>query len=135
MVAEGVTVVVSTSYLDEAERCDRVVLMNEGRTLALDRPAVLQASLEGSMLALRADRPRDARDVLRTAPAVRAATLFGDTVHALVSSDADAKPLADVLRREGISVLSIEAIEPSLEDLFIHLVGTESPTDGAAARV
>jgi ABC-2 type transport system ATP-binding protein len=127
MVAGGVTVVVSTAYLDEAERCDRVVMMHEGRALALDRPVALQASLDGSMLSLRTDRPRDARDLLRRTPAVRSATLFGDTVHALLPSDANGDVPVRALAAGGIAVLDVEAIEPSLEDLFIHLVSSESP--------
>jgi ABC-2 type transport system ATP-binding protein len=123
MVAEGITVVVSTSYLDEAERCDRVALLNEGRTLALDRPQALQQTLEGTMIALRADRPREARDVLRKLPDVRSAALFGDTIHALVANGADVGLTRRSLADAGLSVLDMEEVEPSLEDVFIHLVG------------
>jgi len=129
MVAEGVTVVVTTSYLDEAERCDRVVLLDEGRALALDRPQALQASLVGTMVAVRADHPRTARDVLRGAPAIRSAALFGDAVHALLDagSAVDAASATEgvtgPLTAAGLSVLDVEVIEPSLEDIFIHLVG------------
>ncbi len=122
MVAEGVTVVVSTSYLDEAERCDRVVLLHEGRALALDRPQALQGSLEGEMLSLRTERPREARDVLRRSGVVRAASLFGDSVHALVPRGAGPAAALAALEAEGLAVSSTETIEPSLEDVFIHLV-------------
>ncbi|HSG09706.1 MAG TPA: ABC transporter ATP-binding protein [Longimicrobiales bacterium] len=123
MVADGITVVVTTSYLDEAERCDRVALLNEGSTLALDRPEELQLTLEGTMIALRADRPREARNVLRRLPDVRSAALFGDMVHALVSPGADIEGPRRSLTAAGLSVLDMEEIEPSLEDVFIHLVG------------
>ncbi len=126
MVREGVTILVSTSYLDEAERCDRVVLLSEGRALALDTPAALQASLEGSMFAIRTDRPRGARDLLRASSLVRTATLFGDTVHALASSGATAADLASALTRGGIAVADVRAVEPSLEDVFIHRVGPQA---------
>jgi drug efflux transport system ATP-binding protein len=133
MVAEGVTVVVSTSYLDEAERCDRVVLLNEGRTLALDQPETLQASLEGSMIAFRASRPRAARDALRASGSVTTATLFGDTVHALVPRGSDGDAVLGILREAGIDVTGVEPVEPSLEDVFIHLVGNEPGVAGAPA--
>jgi ABC-2 type transport system ATP-binding protein len=133
MVASGVTVLVSTAYLDEAERCDRVVMMHDGRALALDRPVALQASLEGSMLSLRTDRPREARDLLRRSPSVGSATLFGDVVHALLPSGADGDAPARALTEGGIAVLEVQTIEPSLEDLFIHLVGSESLHDGPDA--
>jgi ABC-2 type transport system ATP-binding protein len=123
MVHEGVTVLVSTAYLDEAERCDRVVMMHEGRALALDRPQALQASLAGSMLSLRTDRPRAARDLLRGAPGIESATLFGDVVHALVPSRSDAGVAERTLTESGIAVLDVDTVEPSLEDIFIHLVG------------
>jgi ABC-2 type transport system ATP-binding protein len=129
MVREGVTIVVSTSYLDEAERCDRVVLLNEGRALALDTPTALQASLEGSMLAIRTDRPREARDLLRSSPLVRTATLFGDTVHALVSHGTSAADLTGALVHGGIAGADVREVEPSLEDVFIHRVRPQSKTD------
>jgi ABC-2 type transport system ATP-binding protein len=122
MVAEGVTVVVSTSYLDEAERCDRVVLLHEGRALALDRPEALQASLEGTVLSLRTARPRDARDALRRSGTVLTASLFGDTVHARLAPGKDTRTVVDVVVQSGIAVESAEEIEPSLEDVFIYLV-------------
>lgn len=125
MVREGVTVLVSTSYLDEAERCDRVLLLHEGRALALDQPVVLQSSLPGSLLAIRTDRPREARDILRTSAFVETATLFGDTLHALVVPGTNAEALTDALARAGIRVSDSRTIEPSLEDVFIHRVRPE----------
>ena len=123
MVADGITAVVSTSYLDEAERCDRVALLDQGKVMALDRPQALQASLEGTMVAVRADRPRDARDTLRGTPGVRSAALFGDAVHALLAPGSDAAGASAALERAGLAVLDVEEVEPSLEDVFIHLVG------------
>ncbi|MEJ2187291.1 MAG: ABC transporter ATP-binding protein, partial [Gemmatimonadota bacterium] len=84
MVAEGVTIVVSTSYLDEAERCDRVALLQEGRVMALDSPAALQARLKGELLVVRTSDARQAREHLRTLTGVRRASLFGETVHVLL---------------------------------------------------
>jgi ABC-2 type transport system ATP-binding protein len=124
MVAEGITVVVSTSYLDEAERCDRVAMLNEGRIMALDRPQTLQRSLEGTMLALRSDRPREARALLRALPGVLSAALFGDVVHTLLAPGSDASAPSRALGKAGIALLDSEEIEPSLEDVFIHLVGS-----------
>ncbi len=124
MVAEGVTVIVSTSYLDEAERCDRVVLLDRGRVLALAPPAELQSRLEGVMFALRTSAPRATRDLLRATSGVASATLFGEVVHALV----DARlPAAELRRRlsealPALEVHDVEPIDPSLEDVFIHLV-------------
>ncbi|MDH3271772.1 MAG: ABC transporter ATP-binding protein [Gemmatimonadota bacterium] len=122
MVEEGVTVLVSTSYLDEAERCDRVVLLDEGRTIAIDRPQSLQSTMPGTMLAVRSSEPRRVRDALRSMDFVHSAALFGDEVHALVVPGESPDRLVGLLAASAIDVSGVETIEPSLEDVFIHLV-------------
>ncbi len=133
MVARGVTAIVSTAYLDEAERCDRVAMLHRGRQVVVDRPGALRRRLQGQVLALRADRPRAARDVLRGQPAVRQAVLFGDWLHvtlgkAGVGEEADAleSPAWSSARRHlraaGVELLDERVVEPSLEDVFIDLV-------------
>jgi ABC-2 type transport system ATP-binding protein len=121
MVAEGITTIVSTSYLDEAERCDRLVLLHEGRALALDAPARLQQRLDGRLVVVRASDPRSARDRLRAHPAVRRASLFGEQLHVVLAAGTDAAALRRV---EGVS--DVVAGEPSLEDVFIELVASEA---------
>ncbi|MEQ9400601.1 MAG: ABC transporter ATP-binding protein [Longimicrobiales bacterium] len=132
MVAEGITVVVSTSYLDEAERCDRVVLLDQGRALALDEPATLQKSLDEGLLRVRSADPRATRDGLRALDGVRSATLFGDAVHVLLRRGIGPDELRRAAAAAGLEADSFEAIEPSLEDVFIHRVSTARPADGAA---
>lgn len=128
MVAEGVTAVVSTAYLDEAERCDHVALLDRGRVLALDRPDVLQGSLPGEWLAIEASDERRALALLREAPGVRRAALFGHTLHVSVSSRAADWPLLEQrLREGGVEVVSSRSIEPSLEDVFIERVAGSAP--------
>ena len=123
MVEQGVTVIVSTSYLDEAERCDRVILLNEGQTTALDEPHRLQSSLEGTMLALRTANPRGVRDALNTMAGVSSAALFGDAIHTLLEPGTTLEAFAAAMTAQRIEILDQERIEPSLEDVFIHLVG------------
>jgi ABC-2 type transport system ATP-binding protein len=122
MVAEGVTVILSTSYLDEAERCDRVVLLDQGRVLALDAPAALQHAFPDMLVRVYTDAPRSARDVLRTHPAVRSATLFGDALHVSLGAWAEWQAAALALERAGIAVREATPIDASLEDVFIRLV-------------
>jgi ABC-2 type transport system ATP-binding protein len=135
MVAEGTTIVVSTAYMDEAERCDRVALLHEGRLMAMDRPAALRASLDGDVVAVHAADPRRARDLLRAHPAVRRATLFGESIHAVVPAGTDPAVLRSAVEAGGLSVRSAHRIVASLEDLFIERVGDAQavPAEGDAA--
>lgn len=126
-VAEGVTVIVSTSYLDEAERCDRVALLDRGRILALDRPDVLQGSLPGPLWAVHAATPRRAAAVLRGLPGVVSSVLFGEVVHVRGDAALDPADLARALADAGIAEARVEAAHPSLEDVFIERVTPERP--------
>jgi ABC-2 type transport system ATP-binding protein len=133
MVAAGVTVVVSTAYMDEAERCDRVALLDKGRVLALDTPEALQASLPVTIVALRTSDPRHAAALLATAPAVRRATLFGDVVHVSLADAARDGPAAEAaLAAAGITTLDRHEIVPGLEDVFIHRVANGGGARSAA---
>jgi ABC-2 type transport system ATP-binding protein len=123
MVAQGVTVLVSTAYLDEAERCDHVALLNQGKVVALDQPAALQAGHSGEMVAVRTTDPRRALALLRTAPGVRHAALFGENLHVTLGSRTRDWPGARAaLERAGIEPLEIHEIEPGLEDVFMERV-------------
>lgn len=123
MVAEGVTVVVTTSYLDEAERCDRVALLDHGRLLALDTPDALQGRFPGRLVAITHPESRRVRDAVRRNPAVARAALFGTTVHVQLHVDAAPDALQATLAELGLGDVEPRAIEPSLEDVFIDLVG------------
>jgi ABC-2 type transport system ATP-binding protein len=126
MLDRGITVVVSTSYLDEAERCDRVLILDRGSALELDTPARLLASLPGVLLAVETSDPRRARNLLREEGTVAAAELFGDRLHvSLLDRDRWAEGAAR-LAEAGIQVHSVTAIEPSLEDVFMHRMGGAS---------
>jgi len=129
MVEEGVTVLVSTSYLDEAERCDRVALLDGGRILALDTPQKLLTLLPGEVASVQIPNPRPARDHIRRMPGVISTALFGSSVHALLADGVEGKDrLAAALEEAGLRPTSIEIVEPSLEDVFLHLVrGREAP--------
>jgi len=134
-VAAGVTAIVSTSYLDEAERCDRVALLHQGGIAALDAPRALQARLQGAVVAVRAGAPRRAAAALREAPGVRRATLFGETVHAtLERGAADWPRVEEALRAAGIEDAQASPVEPSLEDVFMELTSSSAEAeDGPAA--
>lgn len=125
MLAEGITIFLSTSYLDEAERCDRVALLDGGRVVALDAPSALQARLEGRAFEIRAASPRAALQALRERPEVRRVSLFGDTVHVTLRERAGELPpgLLRAVESGGAGVESVQALRPSLEDVFLELGG------------
>jgi len=120
MVHEGVTAVVSTAYLDEAERFDRIALLDGGRFVALDRPTALQAAYRRSLFEVRVDAPRRALAALERAPGVAAAARFGEALHVTLEGDeAEWSGVRAALEAAGIAVLEASRIEPSLEDVFL----------------
>ncbi len=123
MVAQGVTAIVSTAYMDEAERFDRIALLQQGRVLAVDTPGALQRGLEGEVIMVRVEQARRARDLIAGLPVVRRAAVFGDRLHVTVASaERDAPAVEASLRAAGFPVLEMGPIAPSMEDLFIdHL--------------
>jgi ABC-2 type transport system ATP-binding protein len=124
-LAEGLTIVMATPYLDEAERCGRVALIDNGRLLALDRPEVLQSALRGELVEVVTAGGRPPLDLLTQLPGVIDVQPFGDRLHVRLSglSQADAVPvLTAALTRGGIEVAGIRPIAASLEDVFIDLV-------------
>lgn len=134
MVAEGVTAVVSTAYMDEAERFDRLALLHKGRILAVDTPEALQREMAGQVLEVRVDRPREARERLLGHPAVRRAALFGDHLHLFVASaEADGPAVAAALREAGFAVEEARPVPASLEDVFIEKVAAAEAGEEAAA--
>ena len=124
MVAEGVTVIASTAYMDEAERFDRLALLHQGRLLALDAPQALEATLAGSMLAVEIDRVREGRDVIAASGLARRVAVFGDRLHVILRPNADAAGIAAVLTSAGLFPRSVYETSPSLEDVFIDQIAT-----------
>jgi len=121
-LGQGLTIIMATPYLDEAERCTRVALLSEGRLLALDDPARLQRAMPGVILEIVAAPARRALQVLRERLGDDAVQLFGDRLHARVGREDDAEPLLASLRSHGIGGASARVIVPTLEDVFIELV-------------
>ncbi len=119
---ERVTIFVSTAYLDEAERCNRIGLLHQGRLLACDTVAGVKGLLKGALLEVRCDSPRQASNLLQAAGLGHVA-LFGDRIHVLVE-DGDQGRLAVevVLKQESIPCQSIQVIEPTLEDVFTSAI-------------
>jgi len=133
MAHEGVTVFVTTHYMDEAEYCDRLALIYRGRIIALGTPDELKREhMPEDVLEVAVDRPVETLELLSKEPVVREAALFGTALHVVVADAAAAAPIVRAaLVRAGIRVDRVDKILPSLEDVFVSLIEAE---DRAEAR-
>jgi len=125
---EGVTILVATAYLDEAERCTRLALLHHGRMMYCDTPAALKQHMPGTMVEIATDSTRAARDAVTAIEGVSSARIVGDGVHVVVD---DARRRIPAVRRAlesaGIAFGRIAAAPPSIEDLFVALLQNEDP--------
>jgi len=121
LLREGVTILVSTAYLDEAERCTRIGLMNEGRLLLVDEPLRARSGLGLSMEEILTPNARAAREIVGAQVGVESVTIYGDRLHAAFREEGVVARVVERLTAEGITVTSRRAILPSLEDIFIAL--------------
>jgi drug efflux transport system ATP-binding protein len=138
-LSRGLTIVMSTPYLDEAERCSRVALLHDGHLLAVDRPQHLQAHLDGQLLEVSLRDGRPPLDVLRSVPGVADVQSFGDRAHVRLPDSRTAPgahAIAQALERAGASGVSVRPISASLEDVFIDLITarTRTPSTSALSR-
>jgi ABC-2 type transport system ATP-binding protein len=123
LVKSGITVVVSTSYLDEAERCSRVALLHRGRLVVCDSPDALADRLAERCYRLLCSDPRRARRVLTDLPEVGTLLPVGKAIHFFAAPGTGAPGrVEDLLRTRGIATHAIDEILPSVEDVFIALV-------------
>lgn len=134
MLGEGVTILMTTAYLDEAERCNRVGLMHRGRLLAVDTPAAVKRLLPGDLVEIYVDDTWRARGALGQLPVVRRVTLFGHRIHVALDDLArDLPAVTAALAAAGVGAREPRRITPSLEDVFIAMTEGEGPAGGRAA--
>ena len=122
---EGLTILMTTPYLDEAERCQRVGLMHKGKLLVVDTPEQLRAQWDGSMLEVLARPKGPVLAALREAPGVADVQTFGERFHVTLSSPAghiDASAIEQHLCSAGVQVEQVRPTAPSLEDIFLSRI-------------
>jgi ABC-2 type transport system ATP-binding protein len=130
-LASGITIIMSTPYLDEAERCSRIALLHEGRVLALDEPGRLRAALPGTLFEVMVEHPRETLNRLGAAPGIAGAQVFGDRLHVWIDqrdTGAAEATLAAAARTAGLAPTGMRRILPSLEDVFIDHLNRTRPS-------
>jgi ABC-2 type transport system ATP-binding protein len=123
-LAQGITIVMATPYLDEAERCSRVALLSNGRLLVNDTPQSLRESLPGTVVEVLARPQREALEALGDLAGVADTQSFGERIHVRWTGGAGvaAQRVEERLRERGIGVTSVRGVPASLEDVFINRV-------------
>ena len=122
LLREGVTILLSTSYLDEAERCTRIGLIHRGGIILEGDPFQVRSTLKVQMLELWPDRVREAGVVARKLGGVQEVTVYGDRLHITLERETPQAAVVEGMKRAGIEVLEHRDILPSLEDVFIASV-------------
>ena len=131
MLKEGVTIFVSTAYLDESEPCTRVGLMNQGRLVLCDTPRNLMLGMAGLLFEVETANPRAAKDELTRVLGANRVSLFGGKLHILAADEEEISLAKSALDQAGFAISAQKRIAPSLEDVFIDQV-TQGETERAA---
>ena len=122
LLREGVTIFLSTSYLDEAERCARIGLMHKGKVIIEDQPKNVRNSLALPMVEVWTDQARAAGEIAKAVHGVTSVSVYGDRLHVGLEGKDHAAGVLSKLAQEGISIQDHRDILPSLEDVFIAMV-------------
>jgi ABC-2 type transport system ATP-binding protein len=135
LAADGVSVLVSTHYMDEAEYCHRVALINQGRLIATGSPEELKrTALGGEFVSIECDALGPTLAALQQAPGVRDCSVFGNGLHVLVANaETSVTELAAYLAARGLAPSHIAPIAPSLEDVFVQLITADAAGRRSAA--
>ncbi len=130
---EGVTIFVSTPYMDEAERCSRVGLMYRGKLIVCDTPERIKGMVEGELIELRPDDLRQAHAFLATLPGVHEVQTYGDLIHAFVQDAAAGQTvILRALAEAGLTVTGVRQTRPRMEEAFITLIRRQEVADQSA---
>ena len=119
---QGITIVVSTPYMDEAARCDRIALMQKGEILSINKPQAVVDAFPKNLYGVKATNMYELVNLLRKYPAGESAYLFGEWIHLSSSQTIDKDDLREFLEKESMKHVQIEDIEPNIEDSFMELM-------------
>jgi ABC-2 type transport system ATP-binding protein len=135
--SRGVTVFVTTHYMDEAEYCDRMALIYRGELIAMGSPTTLKSQfMQEDVLEVQCARPQDAMGEIEKLEGIKEVALFGQGLHAVAADgEKSVARIGEALRRGGYAVQRIEKIAPSLEDVFVSLIEARDRAEQPQAAV
>ena len=120
---QGIAILVSTPYMDEAGLCDRIALINEGEFMTIDTPQGIVDSYGETIWSVEGNRMSELLKMLREVPQVKTAFAFGDVHHATVRSGFTVDALKALLTKEGYADAAVREIKPGIEDVYMLLAG------------
>jgi len=120
LIKEGITIFMTTPYLDEAERCNRVAMMNKGKIIAIDKPAEIKKSIKKQVVEIVCTPSREAYEILKDK---YESQMFGDRINLVVDDESKDYPeIEKILNQNEITINDKRVVTPSLENVFIHLI-------------
>jgi len=119
---EGITILVSTPYMDEANLCDRIALIQKGDILSIDKPDNIVRSFPGQLYAVRASDTHRLLQNVRSFPGTATCFAFGDSLHVTFKNAGDSQDLLEYLHGANHPDATVEKTQPTIEDCFIHLL-------------
>ncbi|MEW6375060.1 MAG: ABC transporter ATP-binding protein [Thermodesulfobacteriota bacterium] len=123
LLKEGVTILFSTSYLDEAERCSHIGMIYQGELLIADTPSAVKAQTKGRILELRTENNQRSMRMLEGVELLRGFVLSGDKIHVLVDDPREGeRVIRETIKAQGMEILELMEVSPSLEDAFVSIV-------------
>jgi len=123
LIKEGVTILFSTSYIDEAERCNRIAMIYQGELLATDTPSSIKSMIKEIVLELRTDNNQKMMKSLEGIDLLKNLVLSGDKIHIFVCESIDGEKLIqEITKNEGLKIMSLKRVRPSMEDAFVYMV-------------
>lgn len=134
LAAEGVSVLATTHYMDEADYCNTIGMMYQGELIALATPDTLKDEMPGTLLQVDCDRPSDAVPILQALHGVTSASAHGIQLHVVLSDPDKVGKVKSALSEAGINIRSAEIIQPSLEDAFISMVAERRAAEAPIIR-
>jgi len=123
MAGDGTTMLIATPYMDEAERCHRVALLDAGRLMAFASPTALLAGMNHTVIEIATSQPSLARAALSEGAHIRSVEMYGDRMHATVDAVPDLPAMKTRLAAAGVADARLGIVQPTLEDVYIDLTG------------